>query len=225
MSNTANWIGLLPENVQHEIKEKFKIKKFKDGEYVYRRGDVGNSQYQILSGSVRLRVIADNGKEATYVIYTSGDCIGFLSAIDHQERPQDVVAIGEVTIGKLLYSDFELLSEKHPSINKALCSHVSSRVRELFSMYENGMFFKLERRLASQILFLLEFSGSVSTCNGYQELDLTQEMLASSVCATRQAVNKVLKDWSDADIIEYHYGTISIKDFEKLQDISQVGDV
>ncbi|MDO6640176.1 MULTISPECIES: Crp/Fnr family transcriptional regulator [unclassified Shewanella] len=224
MSNTANWIALLPQHIQDEVTATFKIKHFSDGEHIYRKGEsgAGADQYQILSGTVRLRVIADNGKEATYVIYGEGDCIGFLSAIDNDVRPQDVIAIGEVKVGKILSKDFEQLTEKYPIIYKTLCEHVAYRIREVFNMYEYGLFFNLERRLANQILFLLAFSATNVPNSACQELEFTQEMLASSVGATRQAINKLLKDWSDAGFIEYHYGKIRILDSKPLVKISGV---
>ncbi|QIR15819.1 Crp/Fnr family transcriptional regulator [Shewanella aestuarii] len=226
MATQTNWIALLPQEIQDEVKAKCKLQTFKDGEYVYRKGDTCTHQYQVVSGSVRFRIIADNGKEATMMIYGPDNCFGYLSVIDKGERPNDVVAVGDTTLARLTAKDFDVLAEKYPIIYKYVIQNISTRLREIFHLYEYGLFFNLERRLANQILLLLPFALSKSHSDNQttetNKLDLTQEMLASLVGATRQAINKLLKDWADDSIIEYHYGKIQILDIEKLKKISRI---
>ncbi|RRJ82668.1 Crp/Fnr family transcriptional regulator [Aestuariirhabdus litorea] len=217
---SANWIQRLPPSLRHVIHERMSRKTFNDGDYIYRRGEVGDNQYQIISGSVRLRAVSERGKEATYVIYGPEDCFGFLSVLDRGPRPHDAIAVGTVELHRLDYADFEALRTLYPLIDRVLCEHLCQRTREMISLYESGAFFRLRRRLAHQILFLQSFAGRPSK-EGYIELDLTQEMLASSVCATRQAVNKLLKEWSDDGVLDYHYGHIRIIDPHQLHMLAQ----
>lgn len=221
MTNSANWISLLPENVKEELSRHMTPQRFQDGQYIYHTGDNNQTLYQIKEGKVRLRVLSENGKEVTYIIYGPGDCFGFLSALDHEPRAQDTIAFGDVTVACLSIGDFDRLRDIYPVIDRALLRHVAWRLRELFKIYEFGNLFDLRRRLALQIGFLLDFSGKGQDGEENNELELTQETLASSVCATRQAISKVLKNWSDEGIIEYRYGRFRVLDRERLTAISE----
>lgn len=222
MATKTNWIALLPQLIQDEVKAKCKLQTFKDGEYIYRKGDSCKTQYQVISGSVRFRIIADNGKEATMIIYGVDNCFGYLSVVDKGLRTNDVVVIGRTTLAKLSAKDFEALADKYPIIHKYITQNISTRLREIFHLYEYGLFFNIERRLAHQILFLLPFIADNHDSAHNNKLDLTQEILASLVGASRQAINKLLKDWADINIIEYHYGQIKILDIDKLTEISHL---
>ena len=221
MTNSANWIALLPDEEKGELTRHMTPRQFQDGQYIYRTGENSQALYQITEGRVRLRVLSEHGKEVTYIIYGPGDCFGFLSALDHEPRAQDTIAVGDVTVTSLSIGDFERLRDLYPVIDRALLRHVAWRLRELFKIYEFGSLFDLRRRLALQIGFLLDFGGRGQEGEQSNELELTQETLASSVCATRQAISKVLKNWSDEGIIEYRYGRFRVLDRERLTVISE----
>lgn len=216
-----NWLELLPEHVQADVRALMTRRRFSDGESIYRLGEQGTTQYLILAGTVRVRSLSDTGKEITYVIYGPGDCIGYLSAIDGDVRPQDAVAMGEVELDCLGLQDFDRLRMQHPEIDRAMTLHLSRRLRELFKSYEVGKFFGLDRRLAHQIGFLLEVADHTANGEIRNELDLTQELLASAVSASRQAISKILKEWADEGIVDYSYGQIRILDRARLKAVAE----
>lgn len=220
-ASSANWIALLPTEVRAQLQARMVRRKYAHGQYIYRAGEKGSTQYQIVSGSVRLRVLSESGREATYVIYGPGNCIGYISAVDHGPRPQDVIAIGSVEVDCLSGSDFDELRGQFPTIDRTVQLHLCGRIRELFSMYEMGTLGTLRGRLAHQMIYLLDSSDLEAVKNGGEsKLDLTQEMLASSVCATRQAISKIIKEWAECGLISYHYGRIRILNVERLREMA-----
>ncbi len=221
---SSNWLQLLPESVLQDVRAHMVRRRYKDGESIYRFGESTTTQYQVVKGTVRVRSMSDNGKEVTYVIYGAGECIGYLSAVDGDVRPQDAVAMGDVELDSLAISDFYQLRERHREIDRAMTLHLSRRLRELFKSYEVGKFFALERRLAHQISFLLEVADHAATGAGSNELELTQELLASAVSASRQAISKILKEWADVEIVAYSYGRICILDRARLKAIAEGED-
>ena len=216
---SANWIERLPEHVQADMRRCMVRRRYQDGEYIYRDGELTFSLYQIATGRVRLRTLTANGKEFMLVVYGPGDCIGYTSAIDGGHRPQDAISVGETELDCLQKADFDALCLVHPEIHAALLVHLVHRLREIYAIYIDGSFLSLRQRLANQIEFLLNFSGIHGQSD--HSMELTQEMLATAVCATRQAVNKLLREWSQEGIIEYTYGRIQVLDRERLRQVGE----
>jgi len=217
----ANWIANLPEHVQAAMRTRMVRRRYDEGQYIYRSGEKTDSLYQIVTGGVRMRTLTANGKEFMFVVYGPGDCIGYTSAIDGGARPQDAIAVRQSELDCLQKADFDALCVIHPAIQNALMVQLVHRLREVYDIYIAGNFLTLRQRLANQIEFLLNFSGSQRGGQPADELDLTQEMLATAVCATRQAISKLLREWVDAGIIQYHYGRIRVLDRERLRRIAQ----
>lgn len=222
---SANWIGELPEPVRVAMRACTVRRSYHDGQFIYRSGESTANLCQIVTGGVRLRSIMASGKEFMWAVYGPGDCLGFMSAIDGGTRPQDAIAAGPVELDCLRKEDFDALRLTHREIDRALTVNLVHRLRELYGIYLAGNFLSLRQRLANQLEFLLSFSGAQPGGQLGDELDLTQEMLASAVCATRQAISKLLREWVDAGVIEYRYGRIRVIDRVRLRLIArETGD-
>lgn len=217
----ANWIGLLPEAVQVKLRTVMVRRHFDPGRAIYHSGDDGATQFQIVEGAVRIRSLSASGREAIYVIYGPGDCIGYISAIDGGPRPQDAIAVGQTTVDCLNKEDFDRLRAQHPEINEALLIHLARRARELYRVYMEGNFSSLRQRLASQLEFMLAYHAKDQAGEEPITLALTHEMLAASVCATRQAISKLLQEWVVEGVIDHHYGSLRVLDRERLADIAR----
>lgn len=113
----------------------------------------------------------------------------------------------------------DVLRDAHPQIDRALAVH-TSRMRELFGFHLAGSFYSVRRRLARQLEFLLEFSGKGEHGEATQELALAQDMRASSICATRQAITKLLQEWGDAGIIDCRRRKLRVLDRQRLHAIA-----
>ncbi len=78
---------------------------------------------------------------------------------------------------------------------------------------------QLPGRLANTIIYL---SNQVQSENPFC-LDLTKEVLASIIGASRESVFRLLKSFRESEIINMDKKKITILDFKRLEEVKQKG--
>ena len=213
----TDWFGQLPVPVQQAMQACMRRQKFNAGQAIYVEGDRGEAVYRIVSGKVRIRTLSSCGKEVLMVIWGPGHCIGSLSVLDGGRRQNDAIADGPVVLDTLPLADFHRLAMLHVEVYRAVATSCAMWIRDIHTMFAGG--FTLEERLARRLDFLLDFGTSYPdhSAAGSLRIDLTQEMLASSVAVSRQAISKLLRKWQDAGVIDFHYGSVLVLDRSRLR--------
>lgn len=220
LDKQTNWILDLPPPIADKVRAAMQRRRYQPGDFVYRAGDETTDMFQLLSGSVYLREISDDGKEVLLVIYGPGECFGMMPAIDGGPRPQDAIVTMPTTLDILGKSDFDRLREQFAIIDRALLVWAMGRLRDMMRLYHAGSLHDLRRRLAGQIDFLLEYNRDQANGRPCDSLTLTHDLLAASVGATRQAISKVVREWADAGIVQYRYGHFQVLDRTRLRELA-----
>ena len=68
------------------------------GGTIYDQSDEGDEMFRLLSGSVRLSVMGEDGRELLYLLFAPGDCFGTSSVVDGEARPQRAEAFEAVQL-------------------------------------------------------------------------------------------------------------------------------
>jgi CRP-like cAMP-binding protein len=194
------------------------------GEVVYRTDEAGDELYQLVSGNIRLYTVDPQGRELLYIIHKAGNCFGEMSLIDNLPRAHIAQAIGETEIRVLRRRQFEQLWMLYPEISRELCRLLCSRERDMFGVFEGRSLLPLSTRIAIRLYQLASTLGT-EQCDGIHfDLRITQEDISLMVAASRQAVNKVLKDWQGEGIIVISYGNYIVKDLQALKKLTASSD-
>lgn len=211
----VDWFGDLPEEVRLDLQRFMKQRWVSAGQTIYLEGDAADCLYRIASGRVRIRKLSPCGNEFMMVIYGPGNVIGSVSLVDGLPRPTDAVAESDTCLDTLSATDFDGAARRHPELYKAIAIGYAMWIRDHQTMVVRG--YTLEERLARRLDFLLEFGAEEDTGTGALRIDFTQEMLASSVAVSRQAISKLLQDWQDEGVIQYRYGSVLVLDRPRLR--------
>lgn len=211
----ADWYSQLSAQVQRELEGCMTPRKVDAGQVIYLEGDRADAMYRIVSGRVRIRSVSPCGKEVLMVIYGPGHCIGTVSLLDGLPRHNDAVAECATVLEALHSADFHRIAQAHPELYKAVAVSYAMWIRDHHTMFVGG--FSLEERLARRLDFLLDFGAAKEVSSGALRLDFTQEMLASSVAVSRQAISKLLQEWQDLGVIDYKYGSVVVLDRSQLR--------
>jgi CRP-like cAMP-binding protein len=89
----SNVLSALPEKLLSELFEDTVAHKLRDGDVLFRAGDVGDGCYRIQTGLVKVVVTSQKGEERIISLLGPDAIVGELSMIDGGSRSAAVVAI------------------------------------------------------------------------------------------------------------------------------------
>jgi len=185
------------------------------------QGSSGRDMFIVESGSLKVSVLSGDGKEISFVVLGAGDYFGELSMIDGRRRSATVTAIKSSELLVLGHAEYLQLLSEHPHtatefLTRLLLTLVN-RMRATDELYQDSVFLDVSSRLAK---FLLKASvADKGSGQGRRLLDvqLSQYELGTMVNASRESVNKQLRDWEEQGIVDVNKGKITLLNLERLQ--------
>lgn len=109
---------------------------FNNGDVVFRQGDLGDSFFQIVEGSVRISTKGDNGESIPLTDLGEGSFFGEMAVLDVYPRSATAVVTSDGT--KLLEfssKDMDQYFSGNPDKALALIRHLGDRIREMTKEY------------------------------------------------------------------------------------------
>lgn len=181
------------------------------GQVVLTEGEVGDSLYTIASGRVKVFIGDEDGREIILKILGPGDFFGEMSLIDSQPRSASVSTLEASTFRVLSHQDFEMCLERAPRIGSTVMQALAKRLRDADRKISTLALMDVYGRVANTLLELaINSNGKLIVGE-----KLSQQDIANMVGASREMVNRILKDLSDRGYISVEQKTITIHD-EKL---------
>jgi CRP/FNR family transcriptional regulator, cyclic AMP receptor protein len=173
---------------------------------VLTEGEMGDSLYMIQSGKVKVFIGDEDGREITLKMLGSGDFFGEMSMIDKQPRSASVTTVEASTFLVLTHAAFEKCVEQSPRIANMVMRILAQRVREADRKIGTLALMDVYGRVASTLLELSVYSNGKLMVGER----LSQQDLANMVGASREMVNRILKDLSDRGFISIESKSITI---------------
>ena len=189
-------------------------RRFRAGQTIYLQGDAGEEMFRIDRGSVRLSLTRTDGREIVLLLLQNGGCFGNSSLIDGGPRPQTAQAVSDVELSVLDAAAFGRLRGAHRGFDDALLRLLAAQMRAATTHYADRSLDDLRSRVIARLLLL---AGPAPV------LQLSQSELAMMVGASRQHVNKVLKQLESEKLIAIDYAAIRITDIDGLRDLLAEG--
>lgn len=193
------------------------------GGTIYDQSDEGEEMFRLLSGSVRLSVMGEDGRELLYLLFAPGDCFGTSSVVDGEARPQRAEAFEAVQLQVFTRAALNRLRQYYPEINDALLKLLSRHMRLLSDYFAGATLDEVSARLAQRLVDMAESFGAESEAGIALTTRLSQSELAAMVGTTRQTVNRVLHSFQEKGWIALHAGAAVITDLAGLAVAAQKG--
>jgi CRP/FNR family cyclic AMP-dependent transcriptional regulator len=173
-----------------EIEQHGTVKSFRKNTIVINQDDETYSLYVILSGSVKVFISGEDGREAVLNHQSAGDYFGDLALIDKQPRVASVMTTEASRFMIISREDFMACLSKNPEIAINLIKPMTSRMRMLAKNVSNLALLDVYGRVARVLLEQAEeqADGEMITEK------LTQQEIADMVGASRAMVSRILKD-------------------------------
>jgi CRP/FNR family cyclic AMP-dependent transcriptional regulator len=173
-----------------EIEQHGTVKSFRKNAIVINQDDETYSLYVILSGSVKVFISGEDGREAILNHQSAGDYFGDLALIDKQPRVASVMTTEASKFMIISREDFMACLSENPEIAINLIKPMTSRMRMLARNVSNLALLDVYGRVARVLLEQAEEQedGEMITEK------LTQQEIADMVGASRAMVCRILKD-------------------------------
>ena len=176
------------------------------GGIILNAADAGESLFAITAGRVKVFIGDEDGREITLKMLGPGDFFGELSLIDQEPRSASVSAVEATTLKILSYQAFRNCLIRFPGIGIAVMTELAKRLRDADRKIFNLALIDVYGRVASTLLELATSSDG----RLFVGERLSQQEIANMVGASREMVNRILKDLSDRGYISVEAKQITI---------------
>ncbi len=183
------------------------------GEVLFEQGDDGDALFAILSGSLEISVLSEDGRKLSLDVLKKGDMIGEIAFFDPGVRTATATALETTTLSRIRNRDMAEAILKTPELGIDMINLAGQRMRWMNSQLSDQVFLPLSARLARKLIHL--------TSDGNTTLYMSKSDLAEFMGTTREAVSKTLTDWKRDGVVEAPRGVIKITDRAALEALSQ----
>jgi CRP/FNR family transcriptional regulator, cyclic AMP receptor protein len=185
--------------------DKALVRAFPKNTIIVREGDVTHSLHVILSGKVRVFLGDESGKELIVDVKGPGQYFGEM-ALDERPRSASVMTMEPSRFAIISKSDFRAFLDGHPKVGFHVIENLIKLVRGMNGNIRSLAMMDVYGRVARMLLDLAtEMDGKLVIPDR-----LTQKDMASRVGASREMINRILKDLSTGGYIKVEGGRITI---------------
>ncbi|HZM44379.1 MAG TPA: Crp/Fnr family transcriptional regulator [Burkholderiales bacterium] len=197
--------GLREEDVR-ALTDKAVIRNAPKNAIVVNEGDLTDSLYVILSGKVKVYLGDETGKELILDIKGPGQYFGEM-VLDEGPRSASVMTMEPSQFAVISGADFKNCLLKHPEIALNVITNLIRLARGLNENVKSLAMLDVYGRVARMLLDLAVEQ------NGHMVIPekLTQREMANRVGASREMINRILRDLSTGGYIKVESGRITIQ--------------
>ena len=157
------------------------------GRLLCQAGDPGDAVYVVLDGEIEIRTASRGGREVRFVALGKGALAGEMAVLDGGPRSTDMAATRRSRLWRIPRAALLERLEAEPAAAVGLLVELVGRLRKTNAALEAQTTLDLGGRLARLLIAEQNAKGLVA---------LSQTELARRIGASREKVNRKLKEWS-----------------------------
>ncbi|MBR3766713.1 MAG: Crp/Fnr family transcriptional regulator [Clostridia bacterium] len=171
--------------------------------------------YLIRSGTLRVYIMSEEGKDITLYRLHEGDMCMLSASCVLQTITFDVFIDAEENSDCFVLSGpaFAAISESNPKIKIFSLEAAVSRFSDVMWVMQQILFMNMDKRLA---IFLSDEQART----GSDVIPLTHEQIAKYMGSAREVVSRMLKYFSNEGIVEISRGGVKILDKKQLRELT-----
>ena len=179
-------------------------KDYKAKTHVLKQGEVSNSLYLILDGSVSVMVEDESepGHMMVVAYLNPGDFVGEMGLFEDeaQVRSAMVVAKSQCEVAEISYERFHQIRNQFPDILYAISRQISTRLRVTTRKLTDLAFVDVSGRIAHTLLDLCKEPDAMTHPDGMQ-IKITRQELGKIVGCSREMAGRVLKTLEENGLV------------------------
>jgi CRP/FNR family transcriptional regulator len=208
------WATYFPEFIEHQDKgvellmDSSSLVKFPTDKQLFYPGSVCENYLLVLTGSVKVQIMSDGGREVLLYHVRSGDsCVLTTSCLLSGDcYPAEGITEGEVSAFVMSSHAFYRCIEQSSFFREFVFKKFSSRLSNLIGRMETVVFDTIDQRICKTLL-----------ATGKKVIIKTHHELAYELGTAREVVSRHLKNFENDGWVILRRGTIEIIDHEALR--------
>ncbi len=177
---------------------------------IIHEGDIPDTLYYIIDGSVSVLIEDDDGREIVLAYLNPGDFFGEMGLFEEDiSRSAWVVARTACEMAEINYDQFKNLAMDDAAIIFKLAAQMATRLRKTSRKVSDLAFLDVTGRVAHTLLELAQEPDAMTHPDGMQ-IRITRQEIARIVGCSREMVGRVLKDLEEEGLITAKGKTIVV---------------
>ena len=203
---------LLTDSEKELVQQNAVIRLYKKGTRVYSSERECLGMLFVMQGEMRAYLLSEEGREVTlFRIYPNDLCVLSASCVISQISFDTQMSAQKDTEVLIIPPNIVLLlKEKNLSVRCFLYELATKRFSDVMWAMQQILFKRLDQRLA---LFLMQESQRLGT----DTIHMTHEQIAQQISSAREAVARMLKQFSEDGLVELKRGAIRLLDQKGLK--------
>jgi CRP/FNR family transcriptional regulator, cyclic AMP receptor protein len=177
--------------------------EYSKGQMIYGPLTLSKTLYLVVTGTVELSQIADDGSEVILDVVLPEELFGESAFIDVQGRSDRATAMENTKVMAWAISDMDALAMKRPRFALALLQLLAQRNADLTRRIESFVIDGIERRLARSLIHFAERLGSREEDGSVRMMPLTHEMLSRYIGTSREVVTQYMNRFRRQGYVNY----------------------
>jgi CRP/FNR family transcriptional regulator, anaerobic regulatory protein len=185
------------------------------GKDIFVEGDAVQAIALMLSGSVRVYKIGENGREITLYRFGLGEsCILTANAILSQQTFPAVALVESDAEAIMIPADtFRDWVRRYDEWRNFLFDLLSQRLASTMAIVDEVVFHRMDARIAALLL---------RRANRGSTIQITHQEIAAELGTSREVVSRILEGFDSAGLVRPARGQIEITDIEELKSRSEM---
>ena len=175
--------------------------------------EFGDTVFSIITGTVKITRVNDEGKEVILALLGQGELFGELAVLDGEARSANALAQEQCTILAFPKGEFLNLLKTNFKISFALMGELAKRLRKSDQQIEALSLSDAEHRIGVSILNLAEDMGIIKKGQVTIEKLPFQQDIANMAGTSRETVSRVLTLFEEKSMITKVGHTLVIPDY------------
>jgi CRP/FNR family transcriptional regulator, cyclic AMP receptor protein len=180
--------------------------------------DPGDALYVVATGTVKVVLIGEDGREVILSVLGPGDFFGEMALIDDEPRSAHVIAMEDSNLYVLRREDFQSCLKLQPGIALALLKELSRRLRRVDEKVGGLVLLDVPGRVARLLLELADENDGAKITRR-----LTHQTIAQMIGSSRETVSRTMRQLVDQGFIHISRREIQIKNRPALESASGGG--
>jgi CRP/FNR family cyclic AMP-dependent transcriptional regulator len=197
-----------------------KLSNFKRGMTICSKGDVGNSLYAVISGTVKISTSSAEGRSAILNLIGTGEVFGEIALLDGGERTTDAIANSDCELFVIDRREFIPFVRSQPALAMKFIELLCGRLRWTSEHVEQIILQDLPGRLASA---LIRLTDRYQPSTAVRTITVTQQEISEMVGMSRESINKQLRAWESRNWVRLEHGAIVVLDAAALRSLADAG--